>query len=381
MPKKLTVLGVLAAIALGTFGVLQDSAQAGPGGPAQNFSVNADICYGTAPGVGAICSGTTNTEAPANSSAISYSTARVDYGSRLTLPISFVPGDSSGVASANTDGFGYNPPAAGVSIGEVTARVDIGCDDTSNDILSPSAGVAANWPSGWSGYDLEQQASPPSYVEHPFNWTIIGDAEATLTTLWAGGTLAVPITPDPIPLNVAIGASPYKTGLRASVAQLGGDPSAPGSYLCQDSPQDSSTDNNTGETPSTPGIYATWTIYTSAVDFAEWQVSRIVDVQCLDVGSTGNPTTACTTDSDSDGLVDIIETLSGTLTNNPDTDGDGATDREEMFEGTRPSTTSNGFVANCAPVADPDGAGPEIGVDSAFSNAEYTECDVKNELQ
>lgn len=380
MPKKLTVLGVLAAVALGTFGVLQDSAQAGPSGPAQNFSVNADICYGTAPDIGAICSGTSNTAAPANSSAISYSTARVDYGSRLTLPISFVPGDSSGVASANGDGFGYSPPGAGSSIGEVTARVDIGCDDTANDILSPSAGVAANWPSGWSGYDLLQQAVPPSYVDHPFNWTIIGDAEAELTTLWAGGTVFVPITPDPIPLNVAIGASPYKTGLRASVAQLGGDPSAPGSYLCQDSPQDSSTDNNTGITPTTPGIYATWTIYTSAVDFADWTVSRIIDVQCVDIGNSGGSLAPCSTDSDGDGLVDIIETESGTSTGSPDTDGDGATDREEMFNGTRPSTTSNGFVANCAPVADPDGAGPEIGVDSAFSNAEDTDCDGQKDV-
>lgn len=376
MPKKLTALGVLAAVVFGAFSVFgTNTTSAGPGGAAQNFAVDADICYGSAPGssapnppeTGPNCPGSSNASVAAGSTATTWSTAIIRYGSRLTLPVSFVPGDSSGNHLSNTDGFGIAPVGAGNLTGEVTAMVDIGCDGTYQDILAEPApvGVVADWPAGWNGVDLEEQTLPrPSWVRHPYDWPIVYNSEATLTSLHSGGII-VPIVPDPIPLNVVIGTSPYKTGLRASVAQLGGDPSAPGGFLCQDSPQSSSTSNLVGEAPTTPGLYATWTVYTSAIDFRTWTVSRVIDVQCVQVGGPAS-TGPCTTDSDGDDLVDQVELHFGTNPAAPDSDGDGADDLDEMIEGTRATTASVGFVADCAPIG---------ATNSPYSNAVDTDCD------
>jgi hypothetical protein len=284
------------------------------------------------------------------------------------LPVSFVPGDTSGVITANGNGFGVVDGPDGTLTGEVTAMVDIGCDGTYQDILAEAApvGVVADWPVGWNGVDLEEQTIPVpaarNWVRHPYDWPIVYNSEAILTSLHSGG-LIVPIVPDPIPLNVVVGTSPYKTGLRASVAQLGGDPSAPGGFLCQDSPQSSSTSNLANVTPATPGLYATWTVYTSAIDQRTWTVSRIIDVQCVQVGGVF-ATTPCTTDTDGDDVVDQVELHSGTDPADNDDDGDGADDLDEMIEGTRPSETSVGFLADC------DGGGPQTN-----DNAEDTDCD------
>jgi hypothetical protein len=136
-------------------------------------------------------------------------------------------------------------------------------------------------------------------------------------------------------------------------------------------------------------VYARWTVYLSAVDFRTTTqpgagndgVSRIIDVQCVDVGGTTGGSAlpaSCTTDTDGDGLVDEVEAWFGTDAGLADTDGDGSNDFSEMALGTRPSTTSLGFDADCDPQP---ASGSEPAIDSTFSNAADTDCDGQRDVQ
>jgi hypothetical protein len=120
---------------------------------------------------------------------------------------------------------------------------------------------------------------------------------ASLTRLYVGGTFPYDL-PSPSPLQLAIYESAYTAGMSESVALLGGAPGTPpdNTYQCLDGPQDSITELTYLKTPLTAGIYPRWTIFTSAADSFDGSVSRIVDLQCVDVGS------ATFTDADNDCL-------------------------------------------------------------------------------
>lgn len=163
---------------------------------------------------------------------------------------------------------------------------------------------------------------------------------AKLTTLYLFGTAFFTL-PDATPLQLASYESGYpaQAGLVSSVALLGGDPSVPptNSYVCLDSPQSSVSKNSSVKAPANPGMYPRWTIFTSAADFRDGTVNRILDMQCVTVGPP-------LIDADNDCLPAGIDTND----NNPDVDGDGVPDGVEAFSGTASLAPSAGAVAIAA---------------------------------
>lgn len=418
MRKKLTLVGVLTALVFGAVVVAGDVSKtfagAGPNQiPVQNFAVSNDICYGSHPSDGTqVCPGASASTAPASSSATQYTNVKLPHGSRLTLPITYTPSD-----------FGFT--AGSGTVGSVTAISDILCNGV-NDVLSaggppgtnandPNAASGSesalelgNWPKPtvWLPYPVVHQgttpAGPDAYVNDilptPPTFTNNSHDRSDFYTLWLGGASTIDLYTNnggaPTPLNIVVQTSPYTTGLRTSVALLAGNPSPPTNSfsLCLDSPQNSVAANTQVTTPAAPGLYARWTMFTSAIDLRHWTVSRLVDLACVNVGAAvvtdgdgdclvaGSDSNDGNPDVDGDQLADGIEVEFGTSATVPDTDGDGADDFTEMAQFTRAMEGGPGFVADCAPVADPDGAGPEIGVDSAFNNADDTDCDGQRDL-
>lgn len=377
MPKKLTVIGVLAALALGAFGLFNSSGQAAQIQPFSAATVNWTACYDGSPpsgGVLACGAGSSATTAPAATNLVSYTIIDLPAGQRLTLPITFTPTTWSTATVACAAG-ANNDCTAGTTTGNVTARTDILCDAGSPDILSDNTAPGGAWPDpSWSGFDFVRTAqdasiptggagaptgsSPNAYVTQivpfPASFTFRSLDTATLTTLFLGGTLPLAITP--VPLQLAAYRSAGGT-YDASVALLGGAPGNPptNDYLCLDSPQDSIAEVSYLQTPATAGLYPRWTIFTGDIDERDSKViDRIVDLGCVNVGgfaaddddgdclqdaaSGGTDANDTNPDQDGDGLPDGVEAAIGFPVNAADTDGDGANDYTEMFQFTSPTT-------------------------------------------
>jgi hypothetical protein len=355
MPKKLTILGVLAALAFGALNLFQGSASA----EIQTFSptlageiVATDTCYQGSPPTSVepiVCgagSSKTSVTGTAGDPLVLYSVIRLDAGARLTLPIT------------HTDPAFYGAdPSIGTLTGEVTAATDILCSGGSPDVLAnpladatggPSTGGA--WPgSGWNGYDFTRIADsndplPPAdaYVDvirpQPASFAFASSDLATLTHLFlSGGAFAFPL-PDPVKLNLAAYTSPYGTGHRSSVALLGGDPSVPPTdgYTCLDSPQHSvgTTLAGAGLVIPPTGSYVRFTMFTSAADVVDGSVARILDADCVGV----NTAAACDmSDADGDLVPAAVEATQGSLPGDDNTDSDDADDYDELFQFTDPT--------------------------------------------
>ena len=183
----------------------------------------------------------------------------------------------------------------------------------------------------------------------------------TLTNLWLFGTAFFPL-PDPTPLQIAEYESGYagQAGLVSQVALLGGDPSVPptNSYICLDSPQSSVSRSTTLKGPAANGMYPRWTIFTSAADFRDGTVNRILDETCVTVGPP-------LTDNDNDclpvGVGPHTESAANDAVGMSDIDGDGVPDGVESWSGTASALP-------CGPVG-PLPAGLGFGANATGSTA------------
>lgn len=427
MRKKLTMFGALTALVFGALAIFQGSANAAPG-PVQGFdstgafTVNAGTCWDDGTGLGqhpsstgdvtlggqVICGPNTSETHVGLGTGVavrSFTYIQLPQGNRLTLPITFTPSAAGEFGTDATKAVCGTPVAgdcgAGSSItGAVTAHTDLLCSGPAYDVLaSAKSGVPAGWPddpsdgTGWTGFDFTRTADngltgvpggSNAYVNQikpfPASFPFVSLDTAILTKLFLGGGGAgfpIPNTP----LQLYTGTSIYRAGLNVSVALLGGNPQNPptNDYLCLDSPQNSETNTEYVTPPTTSGLYPRWVIFTSAADFVNGAVNRIVDLQCVgvgtvtsgpgatDVGATdvdddcltpaGGDTNDANPDQDGDGLPDGIEANAGSSMTVADADADGANDYEEMFSFTNPT------------VADTDGDGS---LDKQDSGADET---------
>jgi hypothetical protein len=371
MPKKLTILGVLTALAFGALNFFQGSASA----EIQTFSptgseiVATATCYqGAEPvdidpitcGAGSSLTSVTGTT---GDPLTLYSVIRLDAGARLTLPITFTHN-----AFYGTD------PAISTTTGEVTAATDLLCSGGSPDILAGPLSTPGAWPgAGWDGYPFSRIADsndplPPAdaYVDiirpQPASFPFASSDLATLTHLWLAGGALFPL-PTPTKLNLAAYSSAYGT-FRSSVALLGGEPANPPTddYICLDSPQHSIGTTGTGAGLVIPptGSYVRYTMFTSAADVLDGSVSRILDADCVGV----NTAPACDlSDADGDLVPAAVEASQGSGAGTPDGDGDGSNDYNELFNFTNPT------------VADTDGDGSADLRDNGADEGSGTDID------
>jgi hypothetical protein len=384
----------------------RSDAGAGPNtGPVQNFSINSSICYGAAPTSAVVCPAGTDTAVGAGASGTEYGVTRIEPGSRLSAPISYTPGD-----------FTATPVPPLTAVGSITALTDILCDG-GNDVLSAgspdnpndphartgneSAGTLGTWPSAtnWAPYPVVHQGAAPSgpdaYLNTskptPSTFIPVTHAKSGFYTLWLGGSIVLDLTGtgggQPTPLNVIVEESPYTADLRVQVAILAGSPAPPTNSFstCIDTPQHTVGASTQVVTPVTPGLYARWTLSTSARDLRSGTQARIIDLHCVNVGgfaandtdadclqdASAGGTDANDTNADQDGdlVVDGIEAEFGTSLTAADSDGDGANDYVEMAHFTRAFEGGAGFLADC------DAGGPITN-----NNADDTDCDGQLDL-
>lgn len=376
---------VLAAIA---GGVLMNSAPNATATPIQSFctgnatgvcpalatAIDWDVCYdttgngtGSAPaGPGLTCgAGTSDSAIPVGLAGVpvrQWHLTHIPAGSRTGSPVTYTPAD-----------WGYVAPVLAAVTGNVTAQNDVLCDNGATDILSSAVtapgGGSTIWPgNGWTPFDLTAQSVPPSginaYVTQfqpmPTTFTYKALERADLTQIWLGGSfgpLMIPPETGPHPgqpLQNLYTNSPYAAGLEASVTVQGGDLNPPDNqFICRDTPQDSVVQYNQTVPPTVAGYYPRWMAMTSAADLVDGTVTRVIDVQCVTVGTPAGP------DTDGDCMLDSSEAAASAVVGNPDTDGDlvidgvevknatsaavadadtdGATDFDEMFQFTDPA--------------------------------------------
>jgi hypothetical protein len=396
MPRKLTVIGVLAALVLGVVGLTQSASAT----PVQSFCsasalvahggcvggllpVHSVYCFedgtgvpsmpvGPVPITGIIPCGpaTSASSIPVGTGAPikTWQVLMIPQGARQSLPAYYLPAPWT-----------YGAAAPGAITGNVSANTDLLCDG-GIDILSPTQELApfgdtTTWPGhGWgTGFNFIRQnvgsATPlggapdvttgsiNGYVDSikpmPALFADVTLDRSNLLQLWLGGTTPLTIPPtiadgvgpanQGTPLQSLVTSSPYSVGMSVSVALLAGDPAPPTqSFLCLDSPQNSVAENTLIIPPSTPGSYVRWTVLQSAADTIDGTVGRILDVQCIGVGVAP----ACDmTDADLDQIPAAVEAVNATNPALADSDADGSNDFDELFQFTNPN------------VADTDGDG------------------------
>ncbi|MBI5284557.1 MAG: hypothetical protein HY874_05630, partial [Chloroflexi bacterium] len=273
---------------------------------------------------------------------------KVPPGSRLTAPVSFAPQTwGSGVVSA------------GDETGQVSVSIDLFCDG-SRDIVSNIGTGGAPWPGGDWGSQVRRQSmvggtfvdgDPATGADNAYvnvirpmpaafgNYSL---DRAFLVQYWLGGL--TPVTMPPTIADVPPGhngwslqnlsvTSPYGTHPRVTAPLIGAEPNPPDNrFMCLQSPQDSVSMTNYELVPTTAGWYPRWALFTSDKDLVDGQRTRILDVQCIRVGTPASP------DSDGDCLSDADEATAGTNSGVADSDGDGVLDGVEVAAGMNPLT-------------------------------------------
>jgi hypothetical protein len=335
-----------------------------PMSPVQAFttaSIDWSVCYSpSTPIPGALgCSGSNDTLTP-NTSYTTYDVIAIASGDRLAMPTIFTP--APWLISS--------PPVT-----NATLQLDAFCDGGVDTIAGgPDAGDGR----GASGFEGAAQPWPDAAVWQPYNFThepannYVGSIKptpagfghvsydrATLQTIWLGNAipLFVPSTQQQaaLALDVATETSTYTAGLRVQSFMLDGEPKPPpNNFVCVDTPFRMVVRSDSLISPSLPGLYPRWAIFTSQPDLINGQVTRLLDMQCMDVGSVlgshggtlsdadGDclPSTTdandALADQDGDLLPDGLEVANGTPVTNADLDGDGAKDDEELFQFTSP---------------------------------------------
>ena len=401
--RKLTVIGVLAALVMGVVGLAQSAGAFSPSyvqsfctgtasGPCTvsgSTPVDQKYCYGAgnAPNSALACPGTSETNIAAGSAGANipvYQVIKLPIGSRLTLPITYTPAD-----------FGSTNPAPGtfaspVITGDVTAATGVLCDgDTdiladngtvdNNGTPAPNPTFGGTWPdytpgSGWNPAKFVRQSSTSgsggvdvtlsdnSYIDSikpmPAGFTDYSIDRSNLRRIWLGGTIPYDIptshyqTDVPTPTNSQLANagtplinivtnSSYVAGLKVSVAILGGQPDPPtAGYTCLDSPQSSVAQDNAFVAPACG---------TPPCDFVRWtafiSAADLIDgttTRILDTSCVrvGTGAPACDlADADGDLVPNAVETVLGTSNASTDSDGDGSTDYDEIFAFTDPNNS------------------------------------------
>jgi len=399
MPKKLTIIGVLAALVLGIVGLTRQNAEAytaqsycTPSGASACTGgaspVDVILCYGgAAPTVLGTCGAgsSPNTITSGLGSAITnYTQIVIPPGSRLTLPVTFTPGTWGATSptrcvndeSGNTCSGGLGATSR---TGDVTSTTDLLCDGTYDVLAKPGiiAGVTGDWPGNmWAGQGFEYYrtfdtvSGPPSggdpnaYVMNnapwPTTFAFKSLDKSRLEDLYLGGTFdlnLVTLTGAATPLQLLAADSSYTSpnGMTLSAALLAGSPAPPtASYLCLQSPQNSVSSNTTLKVPAVAGYYPRWVDIQSDIDFVDGSVTRVVVVNCVTVGAPASPdtdgdclsdadevtagTNAAVADTDGDGLPDGMEVANGSSPISADVDGDTVTDFTELFQFTNPNS-------------------------------------------
>jgi len=392
MAKRLTIIGVLAAVVIGALTWFSGNASAGPCCTdiqhfdiSGAFEVDAVVCYdGARPSTPIVAvpanpcgAGSSSTAAPAGATIPAYSVNRIPPGDRLSLAITVAP--STWPATTYACGPTVNNAcngdvkAAESTSGNVYAEANLFCHGITSspynaDILAdPSSTPPAYVPidfkrsaqqSGVNGGTgpLTPGGAPGSvsgdysYIEQvqpfPTSWTFIAQDSADLTGLFLGGAApAFPLAPA-VPLILYTRQSAYGTNPYVTYVQLAGSTAPPDDqYLCTDSPQNSIVET-TVTTPATPGLYPRVVLYTSAADHRSRRFTRIADHQCVNIGGFAGA------DADGDCLPDSAEPAGPCPAGNPnpvlnpDCDGDGLQDGIEVAIGTSPTAAD----------ADADGA-------------------------
>jgi hypothetical protein len=374
MIKRLGLLAAVAVFALVAFA--WESRDGGPGaeathgGPLQTFNIEVLNCIGTEvtpdPGFDTTidtysCGSevlTTSTDVITTQNVV------IRHGNRLGLPFTYTD-----TAWTNT----INAQANGTKIGVVTSYIDLLCNRSAGpantDQLLPTRldkrGIA------WET-DLDFQGNTEGYLNESLPTSLGAGADfdrdarirADITAVNVGG--APLVLPDPVPLNVPY-LEPNWAGAKVSVSVAllgGGAPNSPTtSLLCLEGSQNSKTHQGNpgtepndgglqGEigglddveyvtTPSTAGLYASWTTELSAPDLHSGEVTFTIHTNCKPIGGSfpdddrdclENTADAVDTDADqdNDGLLDGIEEAWGSSQTDADTDNDGRSDLEEM---------------------------------------------------
>lgn len=281
------------------------------------------------------------------------------------------------VQSVWTSGMIDACPVNGTIVGDVASDVDL-LRDGNLDQLSATNIVTS---------------APPAFLASilptPAQFTQSCYEKADITNILLGGTSAL-ILPNPVTLSI-VNWTPTWAGVAPNtsvvLSLLGGDPTPPSSPAIAIENPERATARFTaaGGTSTFPanGNVVSWAMVQGAKDLKDGfsQVGptggthKITDnntgngtatavpagvlrnVQCYDVGTPATPCptgAALFTDTDKDGLPDIVEAAYGTNPNDADTDNDGVNDFEEMLKLTNP----------LAKDSDSDGPGGASGVRS-----------------
>lgn len=398
MRNRTAAFAALAALLL--LAQMARDAAAAPPPPIQGFDVSGafapdeTICFGGARpptplapiGTNPCGAGSSDSAVPAGTTLAAYSVDRIPPGARLSQAVSIAPPAWTlatypcAPADASNACNGGDKGSQAIS-GNVYSETNVFCHNISTspsnvDILADPSSTPPNFQpftfrrtAQEAGVNGGAGALAPgneySYIEQiqpfPASFTFVAQDSADLTGLFLGGAApAFPLAP-PVPLIEYTRRASWGTGAAFTFVQPAGDPTPPDDrYICNDGPQNSIVETAV-TTPATPGIYPRIALYTSAPDIVGREVTRIIDLQCVRVGTftvndddhdclqdaAAGGTDADDTNPDQDGdlLVDGIEAAVGTPVNAADQDADGATDYDEVFQYTNPA------------VADTDGDG------------------------
>jgi hypothetical protein len=391
----------------------------------QSFQPDATFCIGGAPpstpiapiGLDPCGAGSSSSSAPAGVNLPSYLVLRDPPGSRLSQPVTmFGPqwATAEGLLSDATCDAAPNGACQGDNKAsqEVTGgwylEANLFCHAIGfADILADPASVPPSYSpfpvrrtsqeagvgggggpligSGGAGSASADYAFIESVQPFPRSFTFVQQDSADITGLFLGGAApAFPLAPS-IPLIEYTRRESFGSGAFVTYQHLAGRSSPPDDqYLCVDSPQNSIV-SSTITTALTPGYYPVWTLMRSAPDVVSRQVTRVLDVTCVAVGTPfaadidhdclgddidPDPTNA---DIDHDSVPDGVEAANGskfmpgscpTPSNPPsDCDLDAASDFDELFQFTdplNPDTDGDGSLDRQDTLADENLSTPSI---------------------
>ena len=332
-------------------------AWAGTGGDLQSFAladINIATCFNAQPTGGSLTCPTTPTDsrniAQPGSEVFAYEFVDIPKGSREAITVSYTPSDWIFHP-------GYTWGSIDATEGGLTAQY--GTSITFQSTCGSTATVASTgsslaWPD--PTWEFEKYASRTlsaigSHIGEikptPPDFRPLAFQRVDFLKAWGFGgyTSFSPV----VQFHEVVEEWPSHPGLTITTGILGNRSQLPtNSYTCHDSPARRVVSKRQWTAPSAPGYYPIWTILTSNPDLRSSAVSRILILQCVEVGA---PTTSdadddcladdidpfpSVADTDGDLLLDGVEEAFGSHPGNADADADGADDFDELAQFTDP---------------------------------------------